>query len=500
MAYVKTPMLFVWVNNRELADESVRRITDLNITYREKKASDGSFTIADYDFMFSDNKVFQQGDRLAFLFGWNNEAVPCGPFVVKSYSFTAASDGRPTLRVDFQDLSHKMNKKSKKRKHTGSPVDIIKKIAKEHELGYDIESIRELDFSDDYPLIQANMSDAKLLQTLADRYGFAWGLEGTTLYFRRPIDADEAGRQENVPVLSYRINGATLLNFSAEVSFIKHGKKKCSVQQKDVVDMVGDSLAETAADFVGADLVETIRDGASEALGTAKDMLGMKDKKQELCDNQDTKKSGGAEEGGADQTGDDTSAKTSSKEGTKYRATFAKLKGIWKVEEKGGGKKESDGANDEEITDTNTDGTPDSAAEAKRKSAGKILGSSEMIEATMVPAIASMMYKPGNSIIIAGVGDRYSGKYRMTEVTHEYGSSPAFQTTIKAVKREFRPSAADIKAMNEKQDKDKADKVPGNQDSGSGQPQKGERQQFGVFDKLSGYWSVLSKKVDGNDD
>ena len=510
MPGVKTPMLFVWVNDHELSEESVRAITNLSLTYREKKASDGSLTVVDSHFKFSDNKIFQQGQRLAFLFGWRDEALPCGPFVIKGYSFNASADGRPTLRVDFQDLSHKLDKKTKKRKHVGSPVDVIKKIADEHNLGYDIESIQELEFSDDYPLIQANMSDAKLLQVLADRYGYTWGLDGTTIYFRRPINADKVGRQDTVPVLSYRINGGTLMSFSAEVSYIKDGKKKCAGQETDVMDMVGgalasvggdtlDTVAEAAENLVGSEVVSSVRDTAGEALSGFKDMLGLEDEKQELCDGGEANKDNPTEPGAEDQTGDSTPAQTSASKGTSYKKHFEMLKGMFKTAKEVGKSLVNAGADDDSLTDSNTDGTPDSADEAKRKQAGKLASRTEMIEATIVPAIASLLYRPGESVIVAGVGDRYSGKYRISEVTHDYGASPAFTTSIKAKKREFRPAASDLIAIA-KQQEDSAAKVPGNQNSASGQPQKGPKtQQIKNFDDIKGVYQTVTRKVDGND-
>ena len=507
MPGVKTPMLFVWVNDHELSEESVRAITNLSLTYREKKASDGSLTVVDSNFMFSDNKIFQQGQRLAFLFGWRDEALPCGPFIVKGYSFNAGSDGRPTLRVDFQDLSHKLDKKTKKRKHVGSPVDVIKKIAYEHGLGYDIESIQELEFSDDYPLIQANMSDAKLLQVLADRYGYTWGLDGTTIYFRRPINADKVGRQDSVPVLSYRINGATLMSFSAEVSYIKNGKKKCAAQETDTLDLVGDTLADAgetvagvAASLVGSDVVSSVRSTAGDAISGFKELLGLEDKKQELCDGGEAEKDNPTDPEAGDQTGDSTPAQTPASQDTSFKKNFESLKGVFKTVKKVGKSLVNAGDDDEPATDSNTDGTPDAADEAKRKMAGKLAGRTEMIESTIVPAIASLLYRPSDSIIIAGVGDRYSGKYRIDEVTHDYGGSPAFTTSIKAKKREFRPSTSDLEAIAKQQDETGADKVPGNQTSASGQPQKGPKtQQIKDFDDIKGVYQVVTRKVDGSD-
>ena len=480
MRQIKTPMLFMWINDQELSEESVRRITNLSMTDREKKATDGTFTVSDPDFLFTDNNVFKQGQRVSFLLGWNDEAIPCGPFVVKSYDINASGDGSPVLNVSFQDLSHKMNKKAKKKKHTGNPVDIIKAIADNHNLGYDIESIEELKFSDDYPLIQANMSDAKLLQVLATRYGYVWGLEGTTLYFRLPQNADEVGRQNDVPVLSYRINGATLMSFSGSAKFIRKGKKKGSTEEKDTVDVIGDTLGDLVESVVGEENTKLVRETVGEGISKLKGLVTPEDPNQELSDEEEKEKK-----------------KEQQSTSTKFRKDFKNLKGIFKTVED---KLTDGGKDDENSSDSNVDGTTDPTDETKRKMAGRMAGRTEIIDATIVPRIASMLYRPGDSLIIAGVGERFSGKYRISSVTHTYGGDPPFRTSITAKKRSFRASGKSKDAIANKQDPTEADKVPGNKGSGDGQPQKGVGTYKATdFVPVPGNWKAVTRRVDGND-
>lgn len=551
MQYVKTPMLFMWVNAKELSDESVRRIEELSVTYREKHATDGSFVINDSDFRFTDNKIFKQGQRISFLLGWHDEAIPCGPFIIKSYTFRAGEDGKPNLTVSFQDLSHKMSKKAKKKKYTGTSVEIIKKIAEYHNIGYDIESIADLTFTDDYPLIQANMSDAKLLQVLADKYGFAWGIEGNTLYFRRPQNADEVGRQGTVPVLSYRINGATLLSFDASVKYISKGKKKGSSEEKDLVDVLKDGLGESAesllgvvGSIVGEENVKMVREDIGKGISSLKDMVIPKDKEQELSDEEvkegssnsiERKRKGLLEavnkltadeqqldndilNGGGTPTAEQQQRKENlqrqreqvsvqqqqlrdeekkaDRKRTVQTKNFLQDPGLFKTVTK---VVEDGGKDDEESSDSNSDGTSDSSEEAKRKMAGKLSKKTEIIEATVVPRIASMLYRPGDSVIIAGVGERFSGKYRISEVTHNYGGDPAFVTSLAVKKREFRPSAKDKANIAEKQDPVEADKVPGNQSSADGKPQGPQTYTAKDFARDPGKYDTVVRKVDGND-
>jgi phage protein D len=485
MHQIKAPALFMWVGDNELSEESVRRIMSLNVTYREKKATDGQFVLSDPDFMFTDLKIFKQGQRLSFMLGWVDELVPCGPFIVKSYRMNAGDDGNPTLEVSFQDLSHKMNKKTKKKKHLGKPADIIKQIAEHHGLGFNIDSIRDLEFSEDYPLIQSNMSDARLIQTLADRYGYAWGIDGQTLYFHRTQNADEVGRQNNVPVLSYRINGATLQNFSAEVKFVSKGKKKGSKEEQDVVDVVGDVLgdiAEAASGLVGEDVVNMVREGAGDVIGNFKGMLLPEDPGQELSDEEEKEQ---------------TKTKPKEKKTVKQTKDFGNFSGIFKTVTKVTKELLDDGKDDEESSDSNPDGTPDAKDEAERKAAGRLAGKTEIIEVTLTPRLASMTYRPGDSLVVAGVGERFSGKYRISEVTHSYGDSPSFATSMIVKKRTFKPSKKSKTAIAEQQDKQ--DEIPGNQNSGSGQPKRAETYKAMDFGQLSGKYKQVTRKVDGSD-
>ena len=467
MSAVKEPFLAMYVGGNKLSGNTMRKIISLSMTDREKQATDGSITFSDEDFVLADSNVFRKGRRIAFLLGWTNEAKACGPFIIKSYSLRAGNDGLAVLDVRFQDLSHKLNKKQKQKKHVGNPLEIIKEIANAHNLGYDLEEIEKLNYSDDFPLIQANMTDARLLQTLADRYGYVWGLDGLTLYFRRPHNLDVVGVQKDVPVLSYRINGATLVSFAADVRYISNGKRKGAKQKNEDVNL----LSSAGIEKVGNEIIETTRDLAGEYLPGMSGLLGL-DKEQEEGDDEVTSESV-ASRVDFDNTRDI------------FDTVTGKIKDLW-------GEKDDD--NEETVSDSKSED------EARRKQGGLLVKSTELIEATAIPRIASMHYQPGRSVIFAGLGQRFSGKYRITEVTHSYGDS-GFTTSLKIVKREFNSAPSDRTAIANKQEN--PDAVPGNTDSASGQPPKDQldlRKNFDFDRDTFVLKKTRIKKVNGQTD
>lgn len=488
MLSVRTPMLAMWVAGNRLSDDSIRKILSLTFTDREKKATDGSFVIEDVDYTFTNANVFKKGRRFTFLLGWTAEAMPRGPFIVKSYSFVGGDDGVPRLTVKFQDLSHKMNKKQKRRKHLGKPVNIIRKIAEEHGLGFEIESLSDMLFDDDSPLIQSNTTDAALLQKLATKYGYVWGLEGNTLYFRRPNSLDFTGKQALVPLLSYKSNGSSLRTFNFAVKFQNKGKRKGAAQSAEDIDLDGkasQSIADAAledAKKLGAAAWKSTRNTLVDVIPGLADIMGIK----------------------AGQEGDDQEKKSDTK--TKTTKTIATTNlGADRVEWKHiyaeENTKPDGGDKDEDAEET---ASPPGDDKKKDEQAGVILGTTELIEGTLVPTIASMMYRSSMAVQVTGVGERFSGKHHVTEVTQSY-SNGGFATSLKTIKRSFKQSKAGRNFEIQQQVRAYAriqsiifggTSAMGPSDSGEAPPTKISTQTDVVADTVT--WTTkIIKKVDG---
>jgi len=469
MNAVKFPLMAFWVAGKELSSSAMRNILNISLTYREKKASDGTVIFSDPDFELASSQVFKKGRSFAFLLGWANEAKPCGPFIVKKYSIDAGSDGMPKFILSFQDLSHKLNKKQKTKKHLGKPAQIIKKIAEENDLGYDIQSIEALEFTDSFPLMQAHMTDAHLIQWLANKYGYVWGLEGQTLVFRRPENDDDAGRQTEVPVLSYRIHGASMSSFSCEVKFASKGKRKNATQKSSGIDVLTDAPLKNQS--IAA--IDTVKDSIREVVPQI----------------------GQAIEGAF--SGSEAAQTDKEKPYSGKVKNFDAPTGFWSETELGSAISDAIGTDEK---DEESGGDTKSREEALRESAGVLSRSTEIIEASVQPRLASMKYRPGASVILAGLGPRFSGKYRITEVRHVYGEN-SFTTTLSVVKRDFGPSGKDREKIGDAAEQ--PENIPGNEDTSTKPPSKDFYDDYKDFGLGTGQWSTRRekrKKIDGVDD
>jgi phage protein D len=447
----------VWVQGLELSDRVLRDILNLTITYREKKAADGSITLSDPEFRYFDSKIFSKNHKLAFILGLTDDSIPMGPFIIKALSVDAGDDGAPTLTVNFQDLTHTLNKAKKKTSFTGSCVDRAKQAATSAEAGYDIETPKGVIFDEEKKLIQAHKTDAAVMNSLAERYGFVWGIEGKTLYFRRPRDLDEIGRQNFIPVLSYRINDFSLFSYRANFNFTKEGVRDSSKKKTENIDFekcdldvgnyIEDYYSGKLADI--PDDIKALLDSYKSKSQQPSEEVGQKKSVEKLKDAFDAIK--GLSSGGSGDTGTDLNTlSTIAADGfssfatggadyfkdppsdieTKVRKSF----GIEENTETGSG-------------DASGTATPDSAEEAKKREEAHLYRAVTVCEASFIPTIPSPRYKPTMAVILAGMGERLSGKYRLTEVTHTYSGDSAYKTDLRAEKRLYGASDDDKKKI-----------------------------------------------------
>lgn len=486
-------LVLVWVNGKMLTPELSRQVRSLSLTFPKNKGANGKLTILDPEFTLFDTNLFRKGQRIAFLCGWKHELVPVGPFIVKNYGLECPESGELALVVDFQDQSHKMNKKQKRKRWVGTPVSILKQIAERHDLGYDIDEVSGIEFTEEYPLMQANMTDAALIQRLAWRYGFVWGVYGNNLIFKSPVDLEASGEQtrDEIPVLRYMHGDFSLTSFTPEVKFSKGGKrksKKLSDINIDLTDPLGtlgevgevvgglvtEGIQEHLGDIVGDFSTDSIMDTVSSGVSSLGDMFDL-DGDQEADD----------------ERSDDTGKKID--EVVAYR--IKEWEGTLQRYSKKPNKK--DESNEEtDIGDRSGTASAPNAKEAKQKQTSKIVRSAEITTGTIRPSVASMYYQPRMSVILAGLGKRLSGKYEIKEVTQILsGENEIFDTDIKGIKRKFGPAPKDKSKINKKAGENTDEPpVPGTQDTSSGKPGPPRRY---VVDAYSG---DVVRKVNGQAD
>lgn len=425
----------VWINGMALNASTIRKISTVQLKLRKKKAKSGSMVIRDPDGELFDSEIFAKSRPIAFMMGWVHEATPVGPFVIKSYKKTFPETGDPSITVRFQDRTHRMNKKQRRKRFTGKPEDILKRIADRHGLGYDITAPEGLVFTDDFPLIQANATDAKLMQQLADRYGYEWGVDGQTLYFRPPQTNDEISAQSEVSVLSYRLNDFSLRSFDPDIKFTRGGKKKASSIVSQNLDLLGKSLSQAASQF-GINLDRDSLSGGDPVLAAISKVLPGQEK-----DDNEKNDSGEGQVGvdfwsGAIDSATEWIQGDGKDEKSLVYADQARVQEEDSVESMPG---ERSGA-----------ATASDLKEAKRRAAAKVSRASEIVTGTAVPTIASMKYHEGDAVIVEGVGERLSGKYTTKEVDQVYantGAGGTFTTKLKVYRRTFKASSKSKKII-----------------------------------------------------
>lgn len=416
----RTPILLVLLEGTELDPTIQRLVKGVSITFRERKADTGTLTLSDPDGFLVDSNAFAKGREMAFSMGWTDELEFRGPYVIKSYEPDLPEDGEPKLVVKFQDKSHKMNKKQKRRRFDSlSAVQLLKKLAQENGLGYDLESIEGLRFTDDFPLIQANITDAALIQRLATRYGYVWGVEGNTLYFRRPADLATLNQQGEVRVLSYRTNDRSLMSFKPQIKFTSNRKRKGAKKGSSNLDLDVGKVFD----------LESARETVSKLPGIGKVV--------ELLPGEETDD----DEPSADsvsRTDTQAEAQDAGVERSQGRVAVNLATGVLDFL--------SDTVEDiqenleTEPGDESGAATPASEEDARRRDAGKVVRASEIVTGTAIPRVASMRWRPGSAVVLAGCGERLSGQYRVKEVTQAIADQTSFQTSMQVERRTFRPS------------------------------------------------------------
>lgn len=508
---IYTPYGLIWVSGRQISSAVLEDLLEIKIDLREKKASTGHIILKDEYASYFDSKVFRKGAWLAFLMGWAHEFDMFGPYVIKGYKMDFPEDGFPKLTINFQDISIRMHKKEKRKKHIGKPKNILKKIASEYGLGYDIDSMGDLEFSDEKPLIQANQTDAAFLQRLAHRYGYVWGIDGVNLYFRRPMDFDEINRQYSIPRLSWAEK--TLKSYTFEIKTAGGKKKKDSTKNTTNIDLDGDgnpdevdnetlaaynAAREEIKTLYGTDSVDaqTALEDAQKKYGKlggfetnmARDLVGLVgDSKLSKLLAVGEEEEGGDEEVKPDKdpekpskTEDETHWRPNVERGTWYsnQPVFDWTDPKW-VDDIVEGKSDTPGA-----------AAPENEDEAKNRVAGDLIRSSEIIEGSFIPPISSVWYKPGKTVYLDLPSNRLTGKYHIDEVNMVWNIDGFNQKITKAHKRTFMPKTSD---------KDKTDDapIPGSEE---GNKEKLPEDTYGwVPDAVSGRFNY-SRIIDGEED
>lgn len=508
----RTPFIVIWLSGRMLKPDLFPKIKTLNLIFPKKKAASGKLVLLDNDISIIDSNVFKKGQRISFLCGWRHELKPVGPYIIKSVVPTFPESGEISLSIEFQDKSHKANKKQKQKKWLGFPHKIVKEIAKTHNLGYDIESIQNVEFTESNPLIQSNQTDAALLQRLAYRYGYTWGVNGNNLIFRRSADMAELGIQSSneIPVLTYRGADKSIKSFSPKIKYSKGGKRKNTNKKTGNIDFLStdqleafankintmdiESIASSVAESVGNFTSEMTTTGESNVLdyGENSGSSSILDSVSNVLSVDSSNKKGVVENlFGADPFAKDPAQKLDDEiepdtgTDTQARLIFDSVKGTWsKI--LSNNDLETDDNNVESLPgDPSGKASPANKAEAEKRNAAALIRASETISGRLEPTIASMEYYPSMALIANGLGQRISGRFEVQTVEQSFsGSSESFTTTLDIMKRKYKLSDYDKHQANKSVERSILDVLtPGTADTSVRPPSKKTRKYNPITDE-----------------
>lgn len=439
-------LMLLLVEGQDVGPEFQRLLLTLSVNLKEKKADAGTMVLNDPDSTLFDSKIFRKGREIAFIIGPLNDLSSEGPFVVKSNYPNYPESGDITLTVSFQDKSHKMNKKQKQKRWKGTVDGVVKKIARSHGLGYDIDSVGDVIFDDDFPLIQANTTDAAFLRMLSIRYGYVWGVSGDNLYFKKQTtDLDEGSQTEDgLPVLQYGGGTKSLVSFAPKLKFSKRGVKKFAAKKTGSIDLLSDSVGDAVED-IGGFLKSMGMDPAKIGVDTGEVANDVKDMvkratHQEMDDDAENQATAEGEGRPSQKVIVDSTT------GTLSRLPMFNIPNPNVVA----------GINKDEPNEHTGPGDPSGAAsptkraEALRRLAAAKIGSTVVVEGTAVPRRASFRYRPRSVVVLDGIADRLKGKYKITESTITYDKEEGLHQSLSVEKRNFYPDEAAIRQMAKK--------------------------------------------------
>jgi hypothetical protein len=444
---MKDTVCLVLVEDTPLIEEFQRLLVSIDLHLKERKASTGTVVFSDPDMSLLDSKVFKKNRRMSFILGYKDDVFHEGPFIVKGYSPTFSDVGDVELSVSIQDLSHKLNKKKKQRRWVGTVESVVKRIAKNHGLGWKIDSINGVAFDNDFPLIQANTTDAAFMQKLATRFGYVWGIDGPNLYFKKQTDAILDGDQaeSEIPILSYRSGERTVVSFSPRIKFSKSGKSLAQMKKMSNINLISEGVG-TAVKDLGE---------FAESLGLDPEDLGI-----------DT---GEVAEGITGFLKDSLSGISSDSEQDDEVEVEKERQGTKKKDPKvmvdskrgrfiygSGGLPDPDktvGAESDEINvdtgpgDPSGIATPSNRLDALRKLAAQKIGTTLTVEGTLVPRYHSLRLRPRTRIILSGVGTRLTGTYRVRDVAITFDKDAGLSSNFEVFRRVFKPDARAMMAL-----------------------------------------------------
>ena len=103
----------MYINGKEISQSRYNCITNISITQTVDGASTATFKIADPNFVFINDNIFQEEATIKIYLDWYSESSVRVTFdgYITAIKASFPSNGLPTLDINCMDSTHRMNRK-----------------------------------------------------------------------------------------------------------------------------------------------------------------------------------------------------------------------------------------------------------------------------------------------------------------------------------------------------------------------------------------------------
>jgi hypothetical protein len=200
----------VRVNGRELPDA----VALVSVTIQLGLRVPGRVTlrVSDPAYVTASSGLFQLGGAVEVATRNNDSLIKA---TVTGLSLQHSAHDHPDLVVVCDDAAHKLARGSIMKSYLETTWSgIVEQMAGRHGLTSSVDSTDEV-----HPYVLQADTDMDFLNDIADRTGFDWWVEGSTLYFKKPVGGSPVLRMAvGEGLLEFSVNATALVPSAAKVT------------------------------------------------------------------------------------------------------------------------------------------------------------------------------------------------------------------------------------------------------------------------------------------
>ena len=205
----------IWVSGTMLGIEKKQCIRSCDIKETVDGADSATFVIADPDFLFIEDNIFVEDNKIRIMMGWDvSEYRVDFNGYISAIDINFGSDGVPVLTILCMDNTHLMNRKKKDETFTNcTSADVVKRKCAEY--GFKCVTDPDYTFAMQETITQSKQTDIEFITRLAgdEVYPFTARLVGDTFYYVK------MGKLETPKLtLKYRKYPHTIISFQPKIN------------------------------------------------------------------------------------------------------------------------------------------------------------------------------------------------------------------------------------------------------------------------------------------